>query len=180
MGDASLLDDGLLTTTVPVARMVATGASRGHFRGRFFMDYGLGRLDETPFELFTICPVPKPRQGPKDKYDPSPSVIRYRAFVNECRLRRVAPKPEAQGVIFVLPMPASWSAEKRERMIGQPHRQRPDRDNLEKALADAVWTEDGLVWDWRASKVWGFSGALVFYESPRHFPVPFRFSTVPA
>lgn len=58
-------------------------------------------------------------------------------------------------------MPKSWSGKKRAQMAGKPHQQRPDRDNLEKALLDALFSEDCAVWDGRTTKVWGETGQII-------------------
>lgn len=39
-------------------------------------------------------------------------------------------------------------------MKGQPHRQKPDTDNLTKALKDALWQEDSGIWKECAEKRW--------------------------
>lgn len=63
-------------------------------------------------------------------------------------------------IVFVMPMPPSWSAKEKARMDGAPHQQTPDKDNLEKALLDAVFGQDKHVWDGRVSKLWGYEGAI--------------------
>ena len=39
-------------------------------------------------------------------------------------------------------MPKSWSAKKKLAMRGKPHRQKPDIDNLVKAVIDSIYPED--------------------------------------
>ena len=55
--------------------------------------------------------------------------------------------------------PASWSKKKRAELIHRPHTQKPDGDNLLKAVKDALnriaWADDGQVFDARIRKVWG-------------------------
>lgn len=51
-------------------------------------------------------------------------------------------------------MPPSWSKKKRLEMVGKPHRQRCDIDNLWKAAADALFTEDGAIWKGSQEKRW--------------------------
>lgn len=110
--------------------------------------------------IYPITPVPKPRQTRADKWRQRPSVMRYRAFADECRLRGVAISEGGDWIIFHMPMPQSWSKKDRKAMRGQPHQQRPDKDNLEKALLDAVFPEDCRVWDSRITKVWADEGAI--------------------
>ena len=45
-------------------------------------------------------------------------------------------------------------------MRGSPHQQKPDKDNLEKGLLDAVLDEDCRVWDSRITKIWGDQGKI--------------------
>ena len=40
-------------------------------------------------------------------------------------------------------------------MNGQAHQQKPDADNMIKALMDALFTDDAHIWDFRVTKVWG-------------------------
>lgn len=113
---------------------------------------------------YPITPVPKPRQTQADRWKKRPAVLKYRAFADECRLRKVRIPEAGAHIIFVLPMPRSWSERKKKAMDGQPHQVRPDRDNLEKALLDALYAEDAVVWDARTTKVWGREGKIVVIE----------------
>ena len=45
-------------------------------------------------------------------------------------------------------------------MDGRPHQQKPDVDNLLKALMDALFDDDCKVWSVAVSKVWGESGKI--------------------
>lgn len=58
-------------------------------------------------------------------------------------------------------MPASWSQKKRAAMNGQPHTQRPDLDNIQKALLDGMnriaFADDGQVADLTCRKFWSTS-----------------------
>ncbi|MBG3071635.1 RusA family crossover junction endodeoxyribonuclease, partial [Proteus mirabilis] len=49
-------------------------------------------------------------------------------------------------------------------MNGKPHQQKPDKDNLEKALLDAIFDDDSRVWDGRVTKVWGERGQIIIQE----------------
>jgi Holliday junction resolvase RusA-like endonuclease len=57
--------------------------------------------------------------------------------------------PVELNLTFYMPMPKDWSEKKRQRMEGQLHTKRPDRDNLEKGVCDSfnkiVWKDDGQV-----------------------------------
>ncbi|MNJ68120.1 Endodeoxyribonuclease RusA [compost metagenome] len=49
-------------------------------------------------------------------------------------------------------------------MAGKPHQQKPDADNLLKALMDAIYNEDCSVWDVRVTKRWGDTGEITIGE----------------
>lgn len=38
-------------------------------------------------------------------------------------------------------------------MNGKPHQSKPDKDNLERALLDALFEDDAHIWDSRARKL---------------------------
>ena len=110
---------------------------------------------------FDITPMGKPRMTRADKWKKRDAVVRYRAFCDEVRLREVI-MPEAGGhIIFVLPMPGSWSQKKRLLMNGKPHQQKPDADNMIKALMDALFADDAHIWDFRVTKLWGERGQIL-------------------
>lgn len=115
--------------------------------------------------IYDITPVPKPRMTQRDKWAKRKPVVTYRAFKDEIRLRKVSLPEYGYHVTFVIPMPKSWSKKKKTEMNGKPHQQRPDKDNLEKALLDAVFDEDSRVWDGRVTKVWGRKGLIIVDEA---------------
>lgn len=110
---------------------------------------------------YDINPVPKPRMTRKDKWNPSKGAKRYFSFKDEIRLLKVHLPASYSHVIFIIKMPKSWSKKKKNQMDSQPHTQTPDVDNLCKALMDAVYDQDNLVFDIRISKYWGFEGAII-------------------
>ncbi|WP_100117023.1 RusA family crossover junction endodeoxyribonuclease [Klebsiella pneumoniae] len=42
--------------------------------------------------------------------------------------------------------------------------QKPDADNMIKALMDALFTDDAHIWDFRVTKVWGESGQILISD----------------
>jgi Holliday junction resolvase RusA-like endonuclease len=123
--------------------------------------------------VYPVEPVPAPRQVRRDAWKPSAGVQRYRAYRDELRYRGVRVPVPFHHVLFVLPMPASWPKAKRAAHEGMPHQAKPDRDNLEKALLDAVFGEDSHVWDGRASKLWGTEPLLIISPEPIGIVLPF-------
>lgn len=110
--------------------------------------------------IYPVTPQPKPRMTRSDRWKQRPAVLKYRAYKDELRLRKLSVPDSGAHITFVLPMPRSWSQKKRMAMAGQPHQQKPDVDNLHKGLLDALFTEDCQVWDHRITKVWGEQGAI--------------------
>lgn len=96
-----------------------------------------------------------------DVWKKRPAVVAYRAYGDELRLKLPNYQlPEDVKVVFYLPMPRSWSKKKREAMDLQPHKQRPDVDNLIKGLFDHLAEEDSYIWRVQATKLWAETGAI--------------------
>ena len=110
--------------------------------------------------LYNITPVPKPRMTQRDRWKKRDCVLRYHAFKDRCRAYNVDVQDSGCHVIFHMPMPKSWSKKKRAKMNGQPHKQKPDVDNLLKALLDACKKEDCTVWRVAIEKRWSEAGAI--------------------
>lgn len=113
---------------------------------------------------YSIIPIPKPRMTQRDKWKIRDCVVRYRAFCDEVRLHKITLQESGHHITFVLPMPKSWSKKKRADMDRKPHQQKPDVDNLTKALLDAVFDEDCRVYDIRTTKLWGEYGEIIIEE----------------
>ena len=110
---------------------------------------------------YDISPVPKPRMTQRDKWQKRPAVMRYRAFADECSLKKVRLPESGATVTFIIAMPASWSAKKKLLMASTPHKSRPDIDNLFKSLSDALYGDDSCVWDVRITKLWGWTPQII-------------------
>ncbi|OCG45693.1 crossover junction endodeoxyribonuclease RuvA [Gilliamella sp. Choc4-2] len=111
--------------------------------------------------IYNITPVPKPRMTQRDRWAKRKPVLQYFAFKDACKASGVTLPESHYHIIFVIPMPKSWSNKKRAEMDGKPHQQRPDKDNLEKGLLDAIFGEDCRVWDGRVTKIWGNVGQII-------------------
>lgn len=108
---------------------------------------------------YKINPIAKPRMTRSDKWKQRPCVMQYRAFKDECRLLRIT-LGEVCNLVFHIEMPSSWSAKKKAEMVGKPHKQRPDLDNMTKAVWDAVLEDDSHIHELHAKKVWAYEGAI--------------------
>jgi Holliday junction resolvase RusA-like endonuclease len=90
--------------------------------------------------------------------------MRFRAYKDHLRgVLKAEDIPDSYHLVFTMPMPASWSRKKRLKMLNQPHRSKPDKDNLEKGFLDALLADDSAVWDGRVSKVWGEIGGITIW-----------------
>ncbi len=105
-------------------------------------------------KMYDITPIGKPRMSRTDKWKQHPAVLRYRAFCDEARLKKLELPEAGAHVTFVMPMATSWSKKKREQMNEKPHQSKPDCDNMIKALMDALYTDDAHIWDCRITKLW--------------------------
>lgn len=114
---------------------------------------------------YDITPVAKPRMTKRDKWKVRKPVAVYRAYCDELRLKGFTLPDHGYHIIFILPMPTSWSKKKRAAMDGNPHQQKPDKDNLEKAVMDAIFKDDSHIWDGRVTKVWGENGKILVTEA---------------
>ena len=113
-------------------------------------------------KVYNIIPMPKPRMTRRDAWTQRECVNRYNAFKDNVALEKLTFDEAFSHIVFIIPMPGSWGEAKKERMNHTPHQQEnADVDNLCKALMDAVYKQDGAIWDIRVSKIWGHRGAIV-------------------
>lgn len=117
--------------------------------------------------VIKITPLGKPRQTQADRWKKRPCVVRYRAFADRLRwqIRHYEPllkNTVLQGaaILYVLPMPRSWSMKKKRTMDGHPHLQKPDLSNLTKAFEDALFANDSAIHMMAGRKIWGYEGRI--------------------
>jgi Holliday junction resolvase RusA-like endonuclease len=120
---------------------------------------------------FLLNPIGKPRMTQRDKWlkPPRPEVLKYRLSCQAIQFFAASQnfllKDEA-NIIFVLPMPSSWSNKKRQRMCGTKHQSKPDLDNILKFVFDALKPEgDQTIHSIVAKKIWGEEGKIIFIEN---------------
>ena len=108
--------------------------------------------------------VAKPRMVKSDRWKKRSVVERYWAFkdlINLAAKNQNFTLGECFSVIFEIEMPKSWSQKKRDTMDGQPHKSRPDLDNLEKGICDCLLSEDSGVWRITAEKRWAEKNRII-------------------
>lgn len=99
----------------------------------------------------------KPRMTRSDKWRTRECVVRYRAYADELRrqTKGVIQNPAWVSWVAYIPMPDSWSAKKKAAMRGTLHTSKPDRDNIDKGILDALWESDQGVAAGAIIKLWG-------------------------
>lgn len=98
------------------------------------------------------------------RYDPNDAhtkavlaYLNYKEFISWAAKRKAPTEPyegavEIVNLIFFMPIPASWSRQKKKSHSGDcmPHIKKPDIDNLEKGVYDAlnkiIWKDDGQIY----------------------------------
>lgn len=103
-----------------------------------------------------------PRQSRRDTWNPSPAVKRYRAWKDQLRELIFDPPEHAIRVEVkaFFAMPKSWSEKKKARMFDRPHRQKPDWDNVGKAVCDTLYERDEVFAEGSVSKRWDQKGSM--------------------
>jgi len=114
--------------------------------------------------ILNIPPCSKPRMTQRDRWKKRQCVLDFFAFrdrikqeikkINTFMIKEPPFDWDNLTVIFLVPMPKSWSKKKKELMVGKPMQQRPDIDNYLKGLFDATHEEDSSIWKVTASKIW--------------------------
>ena len=110
--------------------------------------------------IYNIIPVPAPRMTRSDKWKGRHCVLRYFNFCDEVKLNNITLPESGAHIIFTIPMPKSWSNKEKLTINGNPHKSKPDIDNLLKALLDAIFQEDKHIYNIRATKIWGYEGSI--------------------
>lgn len=125
--------------------------------------------------IFKITPMGKPSFQKSDRWrtlnNPNPKmrqrdvVTRWINFKQEVKgqakkMEFIMPESGAE-IIFIIPMPESWSKKKKSLMNFGPHTQKPDLDNNLKGFFDSVCEEDSYIWQYSPSKLWGYEGRII-------------------
>ncbi len=120
------------------------------------------------------APIGKPTMTYVDQWKKRPCVLRYRAFADSIRESAGTLPPEPDGVIVsaFVPMPKSWSKAQKTLMDGKPCRQKPDYDNIAKAVGDTLFEQDKGLWFGAVVKFWCQQGnerleVEVLYARPK-------------
>lgn len=129
----------------PLQLAAASSAPRGDGRPRLIVVPGAA--------------VGKPRMTQRDTWKKRPCVVRYRSWADVARLvaGRLPPATSIERLDWTayFAPPPSWSKTKRAAALGELHRARPDRDNIDKAVLDALFASDAAIAQGTICKRWG-------------------------
>lgn len=117
-------------------------------------------------KILNIGVLGKPRMTRRDKWAQRKCVQEYRAWATELRYLfwgRDAKQPAPLKLYWEaqIAMPRSWSNTKKNAMRLKPHTARPDRDNIDKAICDALFLDDAAIAIGAQQKVWGDENKLI-------------------
>lgn len=98
----------------------------------------------------------KPRMTQRDQWATRDCVVRYRQYCDAIRAASGNPpdNPWCVEVVAYISMPSSWSKKKKEATRGKVHRQKPDWDNIGKAVCDALMVDDSILASGMVTKFW--------------------------
>jgi Holliday junction resolvase RusA-like endonuclease len=137
--------------------------------------------------ILNITGYPKPRETRGDIWAPRTCVKNYRAYKdllreelqkNGFKLDNVLP-----FMVYVFPIPKSYSDKKRKELLGQPHTNLPDLDNLEKGFLDCIFdkiskqhfnftklsNDKEVHTKLGGMKVWGHVGRIFIFEKDQAY-----------
>ena len=124
---------------------------------------------------FTVPGKPYAKKRPRfsrrsgHAYDPTENAIAEASIGHIAAALFKAPIEGAVAleIICTFAPPASWSKRKKAEMLHRPHCQKPDGDNIMKAVKDALnriaWADDGQVYDAHIRKHWGITDQTVVH-----------------
>lgn len=132
-------------------------------------------------KIFDVTPIGKPRMTRRDKWEPSDAAVRYFSYKSDLLKEAIETGFKIANIIdlvFLMPMPDSWSQKKKREMNGKPHLQKPDTDNMIKAFCDALTDDDSGIWDKHARKFWWDSGKILVIRNDINISEDFDLSNV--
>ena len=101
-------------------------------------------------------PIAKPRQTQSDRWKQRPCVMRYRGFADACRFAasRTTKITLTQPTCLIVKCYFDWGKTHRS----GPHTQKPDASNVLKAVEDALFENDEMIWKTETTKLWADGG----------------------
>lgn len=116
------------------------------------------KMSNNDFFSLDIVPLAKPRMVRSDAWKKRKCVLRYWDYKNELILSAKKQNfilEDSYEVLFTLPIPKLFSKKKKQGLVGECHRVKPDLDNLVKAINDCFNIADQSIYSIKAQKVYG-------------------------
>lgn len=117
--------------------------------------------------VIKINPIGKPRMTQRDKWSKRSAVLKYWAYkdflIFEAKRQGYELNNALQAEYFI-EMPNSWSKKKKSEMYLKPHQNKPDIDNIDKGVMDALLKDDSAVYKSHTSKYWAYEGAIILHK----------------
>jgi Holliday junction resolvase RusA-like endonuclease len=128
--------------------------------------------------MIDVCPMGAVRMSKSDTWKTDPLhpnplkrqrqvVARYFAYKNKvvetCNKLNYT-LGNTLNITFYLPMPESWSNKKKSAFLHQPHKSKPDLDNLIKAFMDSMKKSDSDIYQITAEKRYDYQGYIIVKE----------------
>jgi Holliday junction resolvase RusA-like endonuclease len=126
---------------------------------------------------FNITPIGKPRMTQSDRWKKRPATMKYWEYKDRLNIQAKLlgfKVPECLEILFVIPMPDSWSEKKKAAMEGEPHQQKIDIDNAIKGFFDALCIQDNFIYYCKAMKILGRTGKIVVETSGLESVINFK------
>jgi Holliday junction resolvase RusA-like endonuclease len=115
-------------------------------------------VDKWAVHRFAVPGPPrgKPRMTRRDTWKKRPIVLRYREYCDRIRAAAGTLPANVYSVVVhaYIAMPESWSKKKCALMPSQLMQQKPDWDNIGKAVCDALFEEDSVLGGGTTWKFW--------------------------
>ena len=119
---------------------------------------------QNKMKFIPIKLCPKPRMTKRDRWAKRRCVVRYFQFCDELRLH-LTKTPVPLFIEFRIGIKKSYRKSRRLALLSQPHTQKPDCDNLIKAIGDFCKQDDSHLHTICARKVWSEIEGIVIYDT---------------
>lgn len=105
-----------------------------------------------------VTPIGKPRMVKSDSWKKRKCVQKYWKFKDTIQqyansMKKVK-NPSVISWVAYFPFPKSYTAKQRSELKGKPHQIKPDKDNIEKAIFDALLKNDQCIYAGTGIKLW--------------------------
>lgn len=102
-----------------------------------------------------VVPMGKPRMTQRDQFIERDCTTRYWAYAATIRSQVSVPRDCTElSFTAYFPMPDSWTAKKKAAMQGTYHHDKPDIDNVAKAILDSLFENDSVIAVSHQAKLW--------------------------